>query len=281
MTIKRKEASICLVGYLAGALTWLITILLWFGLSRKGALHDPLLWYDSLHTLAFETYYGDEFLVVTLHSWGSIFAVVALAWTRRRTQPLVTISGLLLLVVCFSLLLSSVQWFHAETGPFFARYYNFASGRGTAKSAMHKYDYYLYRFRCLVFRSPMDYRAFLLGTLAFLGVLAIWWKGSAPATPRGQGEALPIRARLERLRSQLSKALVPAFAGSLALSLILALALVVQHRRIVVREEAIARRDSAMQAEVFDRFRKISQENAFLKYRVEELQIYARREKVL
>ena len=117
--LEEKRNVICLAGYLAGSLTWLIAVTAWLAVRRDGAICDPTLWYDSVHTLTFETWHGIEFMAVTLHLWGSIFAVVALAWTRRRTQPLITISGLLLLIVCFGLLFNSIRWFHGETEPFF------------------------------------------------------------------------------------------------------------------------------------------------------------------
>src|SRR5206468_1994440 len=97
-------------------------ITVWMAVERRKALYDPALWYDSVYALIFTTKHGGEFMVLTLHLWGNVFAVTALAWARRRTTPMMSVNGLLLLIVGFSLLFTSIRWFQSETDPFFHPY---------------------------------------------------------------------------------------------------------------------------------------------------------------
>src|SRR3954447_25006858 len=117
--MKWKIAAICSVGYLVGVLLWLSTITAWLAVKRVGWTYAPALWFDSVYQLAFQTRFGGEFLIVTLHLWGSVAAALALAWARRRTRPLMSVSGLLLTIVCFSLVFASVRWFDHETREYF------------------------------------------------------------------------------------------------------------------------------------------------------------------
>ena len=255
----RRPAAICTGGYLVGVLAWLTIVAAWLAVERTKALHDPWLWYDSVHALVFQTKHGAEFLLVTLHLWGSVFSVAALSWARRRTRPLMTVSGLLLVVVCFSLLFTSIRWFHGEIGLFFHRYPSIIN-RATGKPVSYQPPFNT--FGLSVFESEMDYRALLLGTLAFLGVLAIWWKGSAPA----HDPATPKRTLMAQAEDRPSTILLSAVIVALAL------ALVVQHQRAARREEALLERESALLLEMHERIRKKIQENEVLKRRIERLE---------
>jgi hypothetical protein len=206
---------------------------------------------DTILQLAFKTAYGGEFLVVTLHLWGSVGAVLGLAWVRRRTAPLMSVRGLLLLVVGSSLLITSVRWFHDETFDFFRKHglIWFAHRKGP--------DLW-------IFQERMDHRVLFLASLAFLGALTPWLMTPVAGKTRGRGLA-SIGSMIAHIYVQSSRWLVPL--------LLLGFAIVLLVRQ---RSDALAlEQETARQRVVSARWNKLVRENENRRIRIIYLEAIA------